>query len=560
MNGSHDSNRGESALERNARYYDSLVPLIERLDPERDAAALIAWIEDAVGFATFHHAGRFVDGALENPLLTIGERLPQIVRRVRRHVPRFAPPRLARDRRRQVLHVVTTLHAIGGVGRAVPSWIASDPDSRHLLLATRQEGHAVLRSVHDVIDANGGALILLPPDAPAVWRAAWLRDLARRSADVVVLHQACDAVPTVAFATPGGPAVGFANHADHAFWIGGTVSDVIVNFRRISVELNAERRYTRADTLVPLPLLDTRPVSSRLGARAKLGIPHEQPVLVSVGRPEKYRPYGDRDFFATATSILAQNPAAHLYIVGMPPDAAAPYIPGGDHPRLHCILPVESPADYQAAADVYLESFPWGSHTALLEACLAGVPAVPAYAPLTPVLASYDDAIADMVTNPADEREYIERTNALLRDAGARIRMGERLRARVHASHVGSGWQERAHRFYDAAMRLSHFPSRIPRESCRTTNVDRALSAWLATQRPLTTEDCAGLLHARATAVAYDLREHGEYRGSLRLLREADRLWGRRAETLKAIAKLAPHWMLHRWTGRMALAGGAWQG
>jgi glycosyltransferase involved in cell wall biosynthesis len=542
------------ALDRNARYYDALVSMVERLDPVRDAEALIAWVEEAVGVATFHHAGRFVDGAMENPLLTIGERLPHVLRTVGRPQPGFKVPSLVRDGRRHVLHVVTTLHWAGGIGRAVPNWIASDPDSRHIVLVTRQD-HEVRPWVHDIVRANGGELILLPPGAPAVWKAAWLRDIAHTTpVDLVVLHHSWDAVPIVAFATSGGPAVAFANHSDHAFWIGGTVSDLIFNFRQSSVELNAERRFTRRDTVVPLPLLDRCSASDRDEARARLGIPPDQPMLVSVGRAEKYRPLGDQSFFVTLRSILAQNPGAHCYVVGIAPDEAAAHMGGNDHPRLHCTAFVENPSDYRAAADVYLESFPWGSHTAFLEACLAGVPTVPAYAPLTPLLASYHSGVADLVVNPADEQEYIDRTNALLRDAEKRAHAGERLRARIRASHVGGGWQEHAHRVYDAALCVPHLPARIPREPCRRASVDLALSAWLETQRPPLAADS---LHARAAAVAHELRDRGDYRGSLRLLREAGSLWGRSSHTLKAMAKLAPHWVCRRVTGTMAMTGGA---
>ena len=39
-------------------------------------------------------------------------------------------------------------------------------------------------------------------------------------------------------------------------------------------------------------------------------------MLLSVGREEKYRPYGCYDFVETANKILDLQPEAHLYIVG----------------------------------------------------------------------------------------------------------------------------------------------------------------------------------------------------------------------------------------------------
>jgi len=76
---------------------------------------------------------------------------------------------------------------------------------------------------------------------------------------------------------------------------------------------------------------------------------------------------------------------------------------------------IEDPSVYRAAADIYLEGFPFGSQTALLEAALVALPVVSSYAPLFPLLAANDDAIQDLITNPKEEQEYMERVDLLIR-------------------------------------------------------------------------------------------------------------------------------------------------
>ena len=108
----------------------------------------------------------------------------------------------------------------------------------------------------------------------AVERAVRLREIAR-SADVVVLHHfGCDVVPIAALAVNDVPAVSVVNHADHIFWLGSTIADVVVNQRPISAALGPRRRV-RGQFLLPIPLQDRSPIA-RDAARDQLRIPREQ--------------------------------------------------------------------------------------------------------------------------------------------------------------------------------------------------------------------------------------------------------------------------------------------
>ena len=141
-------------------------------------------------------------------------------------------------------------------------------------------------------------------------------------------------------------------------------------------------------------------------------------MLLTIGRPLKYRPCGDHDFIATAGRVLEREIDAHLYVVGAEPCRPCYRTCGAvAHERIHFEGPVADPTRYRAAADVYLESFPFGSNTALLEAALDGLGGVPAYAPLFPLLVAGNDSLSEIPAKSARaSHAYIERVCELLRD------------------------------------------------------------------------------------------------------------------------------------------------
>lgn len=164
--------------------------------------------------------------------------------------------------------------------------------------------------------------------------------------------------------------------------------------------------------------------------------------------------------------------------MGETPEGIAPFLRCALPDRLHMVGSVEDPELYRLAADLYLESFPFGSTTALLEAALAGLPVVPAYAPLCALLVANDDAVRDVLPNPSSEEEYLDRAEFLIRHPEARSALGALLRERVLTTHVGQGWLDQLATVYEETDKLVHVPRRIPDSDCATTDADVGLSLW----------------------------------------------------------------------------------
>jgi hypothetical protein len=96
---------------------------------------------------------------------------------------------------------------------------------------------------------------------------------------------------------------------------------------------------------------------------------------------------------------------------------------------------------FHLAADIYLEGFPFGSLTALLEATLAGLPPIlaPAGCPLP--YRSDDFALLDL-SEPKDVQEYVHMAAELAEQPAKRRHLGEQVRLRTIDTHCGSGWVE----------------------------------------------------------------------------------------------------------------------
>jgi hypothetical protein len=530
-------NLADAYLRRNASHYEALLDLSRARSLPPDAALL--YLQAVADFAQFHHPGRFADGALENAAIDYGRSVAPARHRAR--APWIDPA--PRSGQRRVLHVATAVCAVGGHTRTIKNWAINDPDSCHCLVVTSQGHETVPQWLAHALEATGGRIIVFPGRTSILARAAWLRDIARRDFDLVVLHHfGHDAVPTVAFAADDLPPVATLNHADHLFWLGGGIADLTIQLRRVSRLLN-DRRFVRADVGLPIPRCRGKQQSvSQEEARRALGIPADQMVLLTVGRACKYLPSDEHDFFATATQVLRRHPDAHLYVIGVGPHDGIRQIDFDVATRLHLAGEVEDPWLYQRAADLYLEAFPFGSQTATLEAGFAGLAPVLAWRPPCPLLVTSDDALDGVATNPPSQGHYLAEVSALITDNDRRRETGRRFQTQVLSCHVGEQWAERARRVYEAASQIDHAPRRLEVTACDFFPLDVALSQWQATsKRDTQTSVCLSRRRQVVTDCAYAAREGGDYRGALSLLTEAGARWGCDRRIFSALAKLVPH-------------------
>ena len=278
-----------------------------------DGAGLWAYV--AAGTASaFGHSYLCVP-ALESLLCRIGARLP---------AGRPPPHDANAARGKRWLHVFTATGAIGGHTAVARRWVASNPfREQHSVALTVQSVADMDPALRAAVGHTGGAVHSLAGTVSLLQRAATLRQLAIEQADVVVIHaHTWDVMPALAFAAPGGPPVLLLNHADHAFWVGAAVADVVIDIRDSGRALSTSLRGVRGSVVLPVPLEDRGPAPAGRSLVAQRlrdpSILERSPLLLTIGSPHKYVPSARLDFAETIARIADAMPDCGLIAVGPP--------------------------------------------------------------------------------------------------------------------------------------------------------------------------------------------------------------------------------------------------
>jgi hypothetical protein len=348
------------------------------------------------------------------------------------------------------LHVLSEAYATLGHTNLCRRWIQYDTDVVHDVVLVDQKAEAPGNLV-DTVKKTGGECVVLDAAASRLKRAAELRAYAWQNADVVVLHtHPDDVIATTAFGVAGGPPVLLLNHADHAFWVGCAVADLIVDIRTSGHVWTKQARGVSRAAILPVPLLksedsvayDATGLQRKRAVRRRLEIPEDATVLLTVGSASKYKPMPGLNFVNTAVEIIQQCENVRLVAVG-PPDegewkAARKAMDG----RISAVGYQPDSTLFCHAADLYLEGFPAGSLTALLEAGEAGLPCVRAPLLCIPPFSS-DSAGIDNLAQPKDANEYVRTAVALVKDTKSSTELGQQLQRAIRSQHCGGAWLAR---------------------------------------------------------------------------------------------------------------------
>lgn len=414
-----------------------------------DAAA--AWAEIAADFAAWNHPGRFASSRLERVLGEIGRRA---ICSGRTADTDGSP--------RRVLHVLTEAYQTGGHTRFAWRWITGDPEREHSLVLTTPGAQ-----VPDWLEDSVADVTVLESAAP-IARAQELRTLAD-GFDAVVLHvHMYDVVPVIAFAhRPAGPAVVFEEHADHLFWLGTSVADVVTNGRAAGRRLNVERRQVAPGRAValPVPIPPFERTLTRAGAKRRLGIPASAPVLLTIAVPHKFMRVGPVGFCDLVEPVLQARDDAVLIAVGPREEGEWAELARRTGGRVRAVGLQRDLTVFHHAADVYLDSYPFGSNTAMLEAAGHGVP-VASFSPdpdAHGLLMSNFLGMEDSVVLERTPADYAARVTELLADPALRAELGDGCRDGMERAHSGAAWDEALVEVYARAAELGPAALQPPR-------------------------------------------------------------------------------------------------
>jgi hypothetical protein len=265
------------------------------------------------------------------------------------------------------------------------------------------------------------------------------------------------------------------NHTAHLYWVGVAVADVVLNCRGSVLEAQWAEvfRGARQAAALPIPVDEARADASgrderRERARAAAGLDVDAIVLLTVGSAFKYLATSQVDFVASVERVLRDLPHGVLLVVGFEGDERWHRASDRMGGRIRTLgrLSQEELANLHDACDIYVEGFPFGTTTSLLEAALRGMPVVLAPAVCPPPFGTDGVAVDGIVARPASVAAFEREIVRLAGDSSERQALGATLRRSVASHHAGAGWRAHVARAL-GALPVHHTPS-VPVALLRT--------------------------------------------------------------------------------------------
>ncbi len=448
----HDGHRGVSLLTSNRALLDELVALARRAAASGDAESAAVLAQIAGHHSWCNHPGMLYDDRLEQILWSLAAT----------DKPARAPSR--RDgwdaAGRRVLHVLTEAYEIGGHTRLAWRWIDRDDASSSSVVLTQHTQAIPAPLVGGVRRRGGRVYQLARATSSLTQRAQLLRRLAVQF-DFVVLHiHPYDVVPTLAFAhCDSTPPVILENHADHCFWLGLSVANLLTDHRESAQRITAERRGVPPSHMgwLPLPIEVLQAGPSRAEARQALGIPDDMVLGVSIANAFKSQPLRGPGLAEALIPVAAQHPNFTAMVVGpSPKDSRWQAAQRETGNRVRALGVVTDPQNLVRAADIYLDSSPVGSGTSILEAALASLPPVSLFRfeGHARIFGSNSPGLAQGHTTVTTIEDYVDVLGQLICDPTERRRRGTLVSQSVQHVHCGDEWRHALEAVYEQALDL----------------------------------------------------------------------------------------------------------
>ncbi len=433
---------GRQSIPQNLELFNELVAKARSFLDRGEYTMAAIYSEIAASHAVAKHCGLFASLELEDILLEVG----------RKSISKnFAPDKdkTFANTQKRILHVASSVMGIGGLSKMLWNWIEQDSENSHSLALTQQSpNHRVPERLKSAIFNRSGHIYILSENFGNL--ISWAKELRKisSSADLVILHiHNNDVIPMIAFADKNqSPPILLLDHADHMFWLGARISDIVISLRDSGMQLAQKRRSIEAQRNILLPII-LEPIQrsiSRTEAKKQIGVPASSILILSVARAVKYKTINGLSFADAHVQLLEKYKQAILIVIGP-----------GEHPdwiaaiqqcqgRLRALSETEETAVFFQAADIYVDSFPFSSNTSLLEAGSYSLPLVsrfPYSSEDCKILGTDMPGLNENIIEVKDIKEYTKILSKLIESEDFRTSLGEKTRKKIAETHTGKEWK-----------------------------------------------------------------------------------------------------------------------
>lgn len=271
------------------------------------------------------------------------------------------------------LLVFTRSWFTGGHTRVAERWIEVDKSRQYSIAFTDAHVDEIPVRLRDAVQSSGGSLIFVYRGSE-LESGLELRRLSSRFESVVLFAHMYDVVPLIAFGTSEFKTpVGFYNHADHRFWLGVSIADLVGELRDWGRDLSYKYRGVRSQVMIGVPSESIQVADiTKSFARQKLGLERDALIVTCVGRYAKMLPANGVNMLSTVRRLLEWDERLVFLMVGISEDQICGWseVAHSYLGRLKCFaeVPHNELKFYHLAADIVLDSRPMGGITALADA------------------------------------------------------------------------------------------------------------------------------------------------------------------------------------------------
>ena len=384
---------------KNKKIFDKLVLQMQRNNISLEQKMLLA--EQLLNILTYNQTGYFYSNILEKFFVEIAQQHD-----IKNYDIEYKP--------KSVLHVMTQCYEHGGHTRVVERWIDNTKDNYiNSVILLKQNNDSIPELLIKNIKNSKGELIVLDQDMTLVERALKLREIAMEYEYIVLHTHMEDPTATVAFGTEKFTRpVLFFNHADHMFWIGKTVSDVILDIRT-QKSISPKYRDINDAKLCPIPCDFVEDIFyEKKEARKSLGIDLEEKIILTSGSNFKFMPIGNDSIFDVYEEILSKNSKVKLIVIGKNKYWNRVYKKFKNRVELYKEIPYQKYLQYVSAADLVIDSYPMNGETTLIDAVKANVP----FLSLDVICSGQNDYIIESQGYCLNKKELVEKALKCLCD------------------------------------------------------------------------------------------------------------------------------------------------
>lgn len=280
--------------------------LLKFLSKNKNLDEKLVLAKQALTFATYNNCGYFESNILENFYCDLAKTIDN-------------KAKFSEFEKNNILHVMTLSCKVGGHTRVVEKWINLAPCYQKHSVALLDQTCKIPQKLKENIKNKNGELYIFNKDDDIFQKAIKLRELASKFEYVVLHIHMDDPTALVAFGSEEFKRpILFFNHADHLFWVGKSISDIILDFRTIKSITKTRRNIKNPYFLGIPPETEAKYIETydKNEARKKLNLPLDKKIILTVGSNFKYTPFKNKSFIDYVTKILEKEKDAILYAIG----------------------------------------------------------------------------------------------------------------------------------------------------------------------------------------------------------------------------------------------------